>query len=134
MDGFLIIALIESTYRSSNFLKLKLFTDFPDKLQEGKTVFLDFFNEPRPFEIEEAISEGSIFVVHLKNFDTPDVCEELIGKYIYIPEVEKTILPDDSYYIHDLIGSQVLTSDGVLGEIIDVMVLPANDVYIVKQG
>ena len=43
--------------------------------------------------------------------------------------------PDDEYYIFDLIGLKVKTADNpCLGEVTDVLTLPANDVYVVRDG
>jgi len=42
-------------------------------------------------------------------------------------------LADDTYFIHDLIGSGVLRDSVLLGHIEDVLTLPSNDVYVVKD-
>jgi len=45
------------------------------------------------------------------------------------------VLPNNSFYVFDLIGLRVKSSRGeVIGEITDVWFMPANDVYVVRQG
>lgn len=131
---YLVVARVESVYRDSPFLKISLFTDYPERFSEGKTVFLEFFGEFKALVIEESYREGAVFFVRLKNFTEYEECAELVGKYLYIPEKEAAPLPEHSYYVHDLIGSKVLASDGELGEIYDVMLLPANDAYVVRNA
>jgi 16S rRNA processing protein RimM len=49
------------------------------------------------------------------------------------PEMRRE-LPDDSYYIDDLRGLEVVTTDGrSLGTIQDVLLLPGNDVYVTEH-
>ena len=44
-------------------------------------------------------------------------------------------LPADEYYIHDLVGCEVVTAQGrLLGTLTSVLTNPANDVYVIGQG
>ena len=57
--------------------------------------------------------------------------EVLLGKDIFVDENDVVKLPADQYFIHDLIGSSVFRNKILVGKIVDVMVLPANDVYVI---
>jgi RimM protein, required for 16S rRNA processing len=46
----------------------------------------------------------------------------------------KLNLPEDTFFIHDLIGSIVLRNDVNIGTVEDVLVLPANDVLEINSG
>lgn len=44
-------------------------------------------------------------------------------------------LDEKEYLVKEILGLQVVTEDGeYLGEIVDVYLLPANDVYVVRHG
>lgn len=59
--------------------------------------------------------------------------EALRGALITIPRHQCLQLEDGSYYIFELIGLRVVTTTGVaVGELIQVMDMPANDVYVVR--
>ena len=133
MDGFLVIAKVESVYRDSNYLRLKYFTDFPERLKPGSVVYLEFYGNTKSFTIEDVSVDDTTTFVRFTNFDTAADCELLVGKFLYIPEKDAIPLPEFSYYIHDLIGSRIEALDGVLGIITDVLSYPANDVYVVKD-
>jgi 16S rRNA processing protein RimM len=52
-----------------------------------------------------------------------------------VPEAEAAALEEGQYWIHDIIGLQVVTVDGLqIGVITDVMATGANDVYVVRPA
>jgi len=73
--------------------------------------------------------------LHLK-FNGRNTVEEVtgfIGKYISIDESERIKLPDDNYYIYELLDCEVFDLSGeLLGVVSDVLETGCNDVYVVK--
>jgi 16S rRNA processing protein RimM len=110
-----------------------LFTDFPDHLYILKKVYIDFFDDKKEFIIDNVKCSDDKYQVKLANFDDAKDTEILLGKEIFINEEDLLKLPRDQYYIHDLIGSIVLRNNVEIGKIIDVISLPANDVYVVED-
>lgn len=44
-------------------------------------------------------------------------------------------MQEEEYLVKDILGLQVITEDGErLGKVVDVYLLPANDVYVVESG
>lgn len=53
--------------------------------------------------------------------------------YIYVSDEDKIELEEGEYFISDIIGCEVYKTDGQLvGEVVDLIENPANDVYVVK--
>ena len=78
------------------------------------------------------LSEKFAFI-KLVGVDSIDQADQLKGEYLYIPEDDLKDLAESEYYVHDLIGMQIFDEqDTLLGEICDVDLLPANDIYTVK--
>ncbi|MCE1190069.1 MAG: ribosome maturation factor RimM [Ignavibacteria bacterium] len=131
-DKFFVVAQFESVYKDTPFLKTKVYTDFPERLKPGKTVLIDFFGQMKPLVIDEANMKNTGCLLKLRNFSTASEVKVLVGKYLYIDASEAEVLPEDQFYVHDLIGSEIEMADGsILGRITDVLLLPANDVYTV---
>ena len=58
--------------------------------------------------------------------------EEMRGALLEVPDAELERADDESYFLHELVGLRVETSDGeVLGVVTDVLQPGANDVYVV---
>jgi 16S rRNA processing protein RimM len=132
VNGFFVIGKIESVYRGSNYVRIKSYTDNPDRYKAGNTVHVEFYGNIKPLTISDAQQDGEFAMVQFANFDSSEDCDFLIGCFLYIPEEDAISLPEFSYFIHDLIGSTVEAEDGVLGTIKDVLSYPANDVYVVE--
>ena len=59
--------------------------------------------------------------------------EKYKGGELKVPETELLELEEDEFYIHQLIGCEVITDTGeVLGKITEVLQPGANDVWVVK--
>ena len=132
MSDYYLIAKIISSSGDENFFNIALFTDFPEHLYNLKKVYIDFLGDKKEFTLDEVKSPKDKYQIKLKNFDAKDA-EILIGKEIFISEDDLLKLPKDQYYIHDLIGSLVLRNNVEIGKIKDVLTLPANDVYVIKD-
>lgn len=128
MNDFFLIAKVVSVSTRDGFLKLKLFTDHPEKLYTTDYVFIDFWGDKKKFFIEEILKRGESYLLKLKNFSTERELQIFVGKEIFLKQKELPPLSDNSFYIHDLVGCKVFCSDKCLGTVNDVLSTPANDV------
>lgn len=135
MNGYILIARIHSIYGKAGFLRLQSFSDFPDRFFKLKTVFVEFYGSFKQLKIEKVKSDGDTILLKFEKFEGEKELEVLVGKDIYIEEKDSVKLPEDTYFVHDLIESKVFLGSQYIGIIKDVMLLPANDVYVVvKEG
>jgi 16S rRNA processing protein RimM len=66
----------------------------------------------------------------LENIDDMDTAESFRNTFVSIFDDQLRELPEDSYYLFDLEGMEVYTTDGeYLGKINDIYQTGANDVY-----
>jgi 16S rRNA processing protein RimM len=79
--------------------------------------------------------EAKHLVLSLQGTETTQEAEKLRNKYLFIPKEKIVKLPRGSYFIDDVIGCEVVTEEQVvLGTIADMLSLPANDVWVVRNG
>ena len=63
-----------------------------------------------------------------------NTAEKYKGCYIRIHRKDARELPEGTYFIADVIGSQVITDDGqLLGRVDDIYNTGSNDIYVVKD-
>ena len=67
--------------------------------------------------------------------DEPETAREKLAKgYLTIPRGQVAPLPEDTYYVFELIGCAVEDESGeTVGEIIDVVEMPSADMYVVRH-
>lgn len=88
----------------------------------------------REVEVAWAKPRARDVVVKFVGIDSSEEAEKLRDLRIWVPREEALPLEEDSYYIPDLLGMEVVTEEGeFLGTLEDVWSLPANDVYIVRK-
>ena len=133
MKDFFLIAKISSLHRRNGFVKIELFSDFPERFSDLEKVFIDFWGEKKLLFLEAVKYAGKSVLLKFRNFDSDRDAGVLIGRELFIERVDLIDLPDDSYFIHDLIGSKVFQSGTEIGRIEDILTLPANDVLVINK-
>lgn len=89
---------------------------------------------PKTFGIEYVRSRRNDVVVKLEGLDDRTSAEELIGDYLFVTNEERISLTPHAYFVHDIVGLKVEDEEGVpIGTVVDVLRLPAEDVYVVRQ-
>lgn len=128
MNDFFLIAKVVSVSVKDSFLKLKLFTDHPEKLYTTDFIFVDFWGNKKKFFIEEILKRGDNYFLKLKNFSTERELQAFLDKEIFQKPENLAPLKENTFYIHDLVGCKVFCEDKFLGTVKDVISTPANDV------
>lgn len=83
--------------------------------------------------VVEGASSGRSVLAALAGVNDRAVAEELTGREILVHRSQLPGLAPNQYYWADLVGSAVLTTDGVsLGELSGMMETGANDVMLVR--
>jgi 16S rRNA processing protein RimM len=117
-------------------VRMRVLTDFPERLPKMKTVFIG--NSPtttkaKTIELENVrLLPEDIALLKFVGLDNRNDVEYLRGQFILIDTPNAVPLEDDEYYTYQLIGLTVVTENGrILGKIKDIMETGANDVIIV---
>lgn len=134
MSDFFLIARISSVVGTDGFVKIELFSDFPDRFLKLKKVFIDFFNDKKELKIQAVKKSKDSYLLKFENFDSNKEVDILVGKDLLIEENDVLKLPVDYAFIHDIIGSVVLKNDTKIGEVTDMIILNSNNVYVIKEN
>ena len=110
-----------------------------DEIEQFETMqeisVLDREGGRKNFSIEWIKINSQKIILKLEGIDDRNQAITLKGLYLDKYFDKDYNLPQDEYYIFDLIGLKVRTAENLcIGEVIDVLTLPANDVYVVKDG
>lgn len=133
MNNFFLVAKIIAAEGEKGFLKIESYSDFPQRFSKLKKVYLDFWGEKKTFTVQSVKDTKSKVYLKFLGFDDKNSCEVLIGKEIFVDGQNLQKLPKHHYYIHDLIGCQVMRNGEKFGDVTDVYNLKANDVYVIKK-
>ena len=85
--------------------------------------------------IKSAVAQSGGVVLSFSEIDSRDKAEEMRGCDLFIDKADLKKLPEDEYYLHELIGLDVNTADDRhLGVIRDIFQAGSNDVFVTRKG
>lgn len=109
-------------------MRIEPLTDNPARFGTLKTVLLR--GEERA--VLSSRPHGAMVLLKLEGIDTPEHVRLFRGEHLQIRTENAAPLPEGVYYHYQLVGLRVVTTDGQdLGEIVEILALESNDVYVV---
>jgi len=134
MQNLLEIGQIVNSYGIKGFLKVVPFTDDMTRFEELKSIYIEKNKSLEEKFIQEVKYQKNLVLLKLEGIDDINQALEYKDCYLKINRKDAVKLPEDSYFIVDLIGLEVFTEEGlVLGNLVDVFPTGSNDVYVVKN-
>lgn len=134
----MVIGQIVNTHGVRGAVKVVPFTDDMTRFEDLEWVYVKKENQDQleKYNISRVQYHRNKFVlIRFKDVFTVEDAEKFKNALIIIDRDMAIELPEDTYFICDLIGLKVNTLDGrTLGNIVDVISTGANDVYVVKDA
>ena len=114
-------------------VKVYAYSDRKERYEELKEILVENKKGLTPYEIQGVRYQKNIVILKLKGVDDRNAAETLKERDIYITEADLPELPDDTFYVRDLMGCTVLDgrTGGKLGIIKEVLQGAAQDVYVI---
>ena len=130
--AFLAVAKIRRPHGIHGEMVVEIYTDYPERLQPGKKVFIGTENKILTIATRRLHNEG--LLLGFDGITTPEEAGRLRNQVISISSADAQELRDGEYYFHDLIGLNVTDDLGnSLGTLTAVVETGANDVYVVTD-
>ena len=132
----LTIGEIVAPFSRFGEVKVRLDTDFPERFSRLKQVCVRPKNgDAHLRDVETCRFHKGQVLLKLKGIESINDAEMFRNAAVQVRDDEAIVLPENEFYIHDLIGCKVVTADGrELGSVTSVLSGPANDVYVVGSG
>ncbi len=110
-------------------LRVYPLTDYKERFEEIESVIIQEQN----YEIENVRYHKGLVILKLKGIDNRNIAENYKMNYVKIDRKDARVLPEDTYYVADLVGCEVYTTEGeYIGVLIDVIQNSAQDLYEVE--
>lgn len=132
----LVIGQITAPFGVKGELRVRPETDYPERFLDLEEVSIELpSGEQELFQIEQARATPKGIHLKLRDCDTREEAELLRGAWVKIRKSMAVALPEDSYWLHDIIGMKVVTEEGEdLGEVTEIIRSPGNDVYVTPKA
>lgn len=128
------VGQIVNTFGIKGFVKIYPYVDDIKRFDKLKTVYVKIQKELKMLEIEEVKYQKNMVLVKFKGIETKEKAELLRNCYVEIDRADAIPLEEGTYFIADLLGSQVYSDQGnLLGILDDIFNTGSNDIYVVKD-
>jgi 16S rRNA processing protein RimM len=129
--GYLAVARVLAPWGIRGEVKAEILTDFPNRFSLLEIVYLG--EDLEPVELESTRLHKRFALLKFAELNRREDVDRLRGMLVQIRADQAMPLDEDTYYVHQIEGLEVWTSDGEhLGPVIEVLFTGGNDVYVVK--
>jgi 16S rRNA processing protein RimM len=130
---YLAVGLLRKPHGLRGDLLLEVYTDFPERLKPGTTIFAG--DKYQPLKITRRRPHNDGMILGFEGINTPEEAGRYRATVVYVPTADRPILPEGEYYHHEIIGLTVLDETGkTLGTLSEIIITGANDVYVVTPA
>lgn len=134
MEQLMEIGQIVNTYGIKGFVKVVAFTDNVNRFEDLKTVYIETKKGMENHKIEEVKYSKNTVLLKFEGINDINMAQNYKNCYIKIDRKDAVDLPENTYFIVDLIDMEVFTDEDILlGKIVDIYPTGSNDIYVVKN-
>jgi 16S rRNA processing protein RimM len=125
------VGLVRGLHGLRGAVRVEVLSDEPSRFTVGSVLHAE--GDERPLTIAWTGPAKSGLLVRFQELPDRESVEALRERYL--EAVPKAPLPDETYYWHEIVGLEVLTTAGEdLGAVRDVFRAGAGEVYVVRGG
>ncbi len=134
MYDYLQIGKIVNTHGIRGEIKIIPLTDDPRRFDALEWVYIDKDGTIGRYSLLSVKYFKGAVIIKVEGIDTPEAAAELKDCFMLVDRENAVKLPEDTFFICDILGSSVYDEKGVLlGQLRDVLQTGSNDVYMVKN-
>lgn len=129
---YTIIGKIINTHGIKGEVKVFPLTTSIGRFDHLKTAYIG--EKKLKVELEKVKYHKNLAILKFKEYNDINEILSLKDNFIYVDEEGIVVLPENHFFIYDLLESQVFDLESnLIGTIVDVIQGPSNDVYVVKS-
>jgi len=129
---FVLIGIVRRAHGIRGEVCVEPISEAPGRFESLTRVLLQTHSGLSEVEVEGVRWKGKLALLKIVGIDDRDAAQRLRGARLGVRLSDVMPLPENSYYIFEIVGCKVLgKGERLIGEVVDVLEMPANDVYVV---
>lgn len=110
---------------------LEMTTEFPTRVKAGMKIYIG--QKKQEFILKSIRATDKNYLVSFEGINDCETVSIFRNQWIYADESIMGVLPKGRFYQREVLGMKVFDEEGKsVGEVIEILVTGANDVYVVK--
>jgi 16S rRNA processing protein RimM len=135
LDGpvFVVIGKFRKPHGIRGEIRMSVLTDFDELIKPGMTIYAG--DRYQPYTVRSTRWHGGDLLISLEELPDRTAVEIFRNIMVYMKADDVPDLPKGEYYLHQLVGMEVVTDQDIkLGIIKEILITGANDVYLIDTG
>ena len=135
-DGLLEVGVVTRPHGITGEIRVQVPPEYMTALLSMRRVYLVMAGEakPRLYRVDSRRAHQDVMLYRLEGIGSRNDADLVRGAIVLVRAKDLPPLGEGRHYPHELIGLRVVTGEGQpLGDIYEVLVTGANDVYVVKE-
>jgi len=130
------VGKVINTHGLKGEIKVLPYSDEPERFRNFKEIIIRQNSTDVSFQVVSVKIIKNTAVLGLAGLSDIDYADKLKGSLVLIDIDELPSLPEDAFFVKDLVGCKVIDDGkGMLGTLIDVFFTGSNDVYdVAREG
>ncbi|MBU5437729.1 ribosome maturation factor RimM [Tissierella sp. MSJ-40] len=129
---YIKVGKIINTHGIKGEVKVFPLTDNLERFDDLKKAYLG--EKKIKVELENVKYHKGLVIIKFKEYNNINEILSFKDYFIYVDEEERIVLPENHFFIYDILGCQVFDSMGKnIGIVEDVIQASSNDVYVIKD-
>lgn len=130
--AFLVLGKLRRAHGVKGEIPLEIHTQMLELLTPDSLVYVG--EAYHPYKIESTRYKNDLLLLKFYTINDRTLASTLTNELLYVAVDQLPPLPDDEYYLHELIGLDVYQEDGAyLGVLTEILETGANDVYLIDD-
>ena len=125
MKEYFEIGIVTGVHGVKGDMKVFPYSNDPENLSKQKYFIID----GKHMEVSLVRMQGKFLIVHFKGIETRESALEMKNSILCMNRENATPLPENHYFMVDIIGCRVFENNILLGVLDDIIETGANDVY-----
>ena len=132
---FVVIGLVRNAHGTRGEVCVEPISDIAERFDRLERVLVRDRSGIRDVEVTSRRRKGGLVLLKLTGIDDRTAAQALARAELGVRGQDVWPLPEDTYYIFDLVGARVIGDGGrEVGVVEDVLRMPANDVFVVRTA
>ena len=129
---FVLIGKFRRPHGIRGEIRMTVLTDFPELISPGQVIYAG--ERYKAYTVRDIRWIGGDMLVSLKELPDRTAVEIFRNIMVYMKSEDMPELPEGEYFLHQLVGMEVITDQGKkLGILKEILITGANDVYLVQS-
>jgi 16S rRNA processing protein RimM len=135
LEEYISVGRVLKSFGTEGWMSVLIYSELSNRLDEVKVVFFKGQAGIDGYILSDVVLGQRNVRIKLKDVSSKENAQLFVGKEILLPFSQKIKLPDDVFFVDDLVGLEVYKENNLfIGILEEVWEMGGSDIYVVREA